>query len=93
MDKNEAKAIAESELESYRAMPYELIAAKIGYPESFERQSSDGHSYQVEFHCFYDDSYDRNIRVICNVSYSGWTYFSPVSDDFIIAPDGSFIGE
>jgi len=93
MDKNEAKAIAESELESYRAMPYEQIAAKIGYPESFERPGSDGESYRVEFDCFYDDSYDRNIRVSCNVSYSGWTDFFPVSNDFIIAPDGSFVGE
>jgi hypothetical protein len=93
MDKNEARAIAECELEAYRAMSYEEIITKLGEQESFERVSEKGEPYQIEFEFFYDDAEEKNIRVSAAVSYSGWTYFSPVSDDFIMAPNGSFVGE
>ncbi len=93
MDKYEAKAIAEKDLEYYRAMPYEVIAGKIGEAESFERINEQGEPYQIEFNFFYDDNESENIRVGGIVSYSGWTDFFPVSNDFIIAPDGKFIGE
>lgn len=93
MDKFKAKAIAERDLEFYRAMSYEEIATKIGELESFERVNGKGESYQIEFDFFFDDSEEENIRVIGMVSYSLWTDVSPVSSDFVIAPDGEFIGE
>ena len=94
MDKNEARAIAEKDLEFYRAMSYEEIVAKIGEQESFERVSERGEPYQIEFDFFYDDYLEqKDIRVIGMVSYSLWTDFSPVGSDFIIAPDGKFVGE
>ena len=93
MDKPEARAIAETDLEYYRAMPYEELARKIGHAESFERVSERSEPYQIEFDFFYDDHETGNIRVAGIVSYSGWTDFFPVSNDFIIAPNGEFIGE
>ena len=88
MDKTEAIEIAEKELESYRVMSYAEIAKKIGEAESFERISDRGEPYQIEFDFFYDDKLDKSIRVIGMVSHSAWTDFSPVSNDFIIAPNG-----
>ena len=93
MNKAEARAIAERDLEFYRAMPYEEIANRIGAAESFERVSRQGEPYQIEFDFFYDAAEKQNIRVVGMVSYSLWTDFSPVSEDFIIAPDGTFISE
>lgn len=93
MDKNEARAIAEKGLECYRAKSYKEIAAKIGGQESFERVSEKGEPYQIEFDFFYDGFEKKNIRVLGMVSYSLWTDVSPVSSDFIIAPDGRFVGE
>ena len=93
MDKNEARAIAEKDLEFYRAMSYEEIARKIGNAASFERVSEKGEKYQIEFDFFYDGFEETDIRVVGMVSYSLWTDFSPVSSDFIIAPDGTFVGE
>ncbi len=93
MDKIEARAIAEKDLEFYRAMSYEQIAAKIGESESFERVSEQGEPYQIEFNFFYDDHEAENIRIMGIVSYSGWTDIFPVSNDFIVAPNGDFVGE
>jgi len=93
MDKTEAKMIAENDLEVYRTLSYEEIVGKIGNQENFERVSENGEPYQIEFDFFYDDAASGNIRVAGIVSYSGWTDFFPVSNDFIIAPDGKFIGE
>jgi len=93
MDKAEARLVAEKDLEFYRAMSYEQIAAKVGKQENFERISENGEAYQIEFDFFYDDNESGNIRVGGTVSYSRLTDFLPVSNDFIIAPDGKFIGE
>lgn len=38
-------------------------------------------------------SYDGAIRVIGSIDDGGWRAFRPLSDDFIRAPDGTFVGE
>ena len=93
MEKVEALRIAERDLEFYRRLSYQEIAAKRGTQESFERTREADEQYQIEFDFFDDDSESGNIRVCGMVSYSFWTDLSPVSSDFIIGPDGSFIGE
>lgn len=93
MDKAEAIAIAERDLQYYRKMSYDQIEARLGKQESFERVSEIGEPYQIEFDFFYDDAESGNIRVVGMVSYSGWTDFFPVSNDFIMTRDGSFVGE
>lgn len=93
VDKSEAKAIAEKELQFYRGLPHGQIAAKIGTQESYERVSERGEPYQIEFDFFYDDAESGNIRVVGMVSYSGWTEFFPVGSAFIVAQDGTFVGD
>lgn len=93
MDKIEAEQLAEMELESYRSLKYEAIATKLGTQDCFERETEDGNKYSVEVDFFYDDAEEGNIRVIAMISNSLWTSISPFSSDFIVAPDGSFIGE
>lgn len=74
-------------------MSYEEIFSRIGKQESFERVSEKNEPYQIEFDFFVDDQDSGNIRVAGIVSFSWWTDFFPVSNDFIMAPDGKFIGE
>ena len=93
VDKHKAAEVAGEELSSYRALSYDELVSKIGYAESFERISETGEPYQIEVDFHFDDSKEQNIRVVAMVSYSWWTDFSPVSSDFIMAPDGSFVGE
>ncbi len=93
MDKSEAHAVAEKELESYRSVPYEKLFLLLNTQESFERVSEKNEVYQIEFDFMFDDHDQKTIRVWAIVSYSFWTDFVPVSTSFIIAPNGDFIGE
>jgi hypothetical protein len=89
----EALRIVERYLETYRRLDYSELVLKIGEQETFDGKSEAGEKYQVEIDFFYDDEQTKNLRVAGSVSFGLITDFAPVADDFIIAPDGSFIGE
>jgi hypothetical protein len=42
---------------------------------------------------FWDGREEENLRVIAAIDDGGWRALSPLSEDFIVAPDGSFVGE
>jgi hypothetical protein len=52
-----------------------------------------GIEYQVEIVAFWDDKPHGDLRVSGGVDDGGWRALHPLSDDFIMAPDGSFVGE
>lgn len=93
MDKSEALNILEEELAQYRSLRYSDLLKKTGEPEYFERITATGEKYQIEVDFFIDDEERKTIRVLAAISYSFWTDFSPICSDFIIAPDGKFVGE
>ena len=93
MNNVDAKKLAERELEGYRKLSYQEIVSKIGEPEIFERIDDEGEPYRVEIEFFYHSADMNDIRVSAAVSYSFWTDLVAVSSDFIIAPDGTFVGE
>jgi len=93
VNKAEATSIIENELAQYRKLPYEELVWKIGEQETFEKMNEKGEDYQIEIDFFFDDEKEKTLRVVGMISYSFWTDFSPVCSDFIIAPDGKFIGE
>ncbi len=93
MDKTQALAIAEKELELYRALSYDEIASRLGTKESFGSSGENGDEYGVEIEFIYDGEKWGPIRVWAAVSYSFWSDFSPVVNTFILAPSGEFIDE
>lgn len=93
MDKIEAMTVAAALLEQLRALPFEQIAQRLeSRQETHEVAGPSGTLYQVEAQAF-RDSKAGNLRVMVSVDDGGRRAFAPVSDDFIIAPDGSFVGE
>jgi hypothetical protein len=52
-----------------------------------------GTRYQVEITAFWDSGKPGNLRVLAAIDDGGWRAFKPLSTDFIMAPDGSFVGE
>ena len=58
-----------------------------------EVDGSSGRWYQIETSVFWDGAKDRDLRVIVSIDDGGWRAFAPMTDDFIMAPDGSFVGE
>lgn len=81
-------------LADYRTRSYEFWLQNVdGDPICFEFQADNGVDCQVEISVFWDDRPDSDIRVILSIDDGGWRAFLPVTDSFIIAADGTFVGE
>ena len=94
MNTVEAKSLLENELSRYRKRSYAELLSLLDQPETFERVSQSGTVYQIEIEVFFDDDSQRStLRVSGTIDDGGLRAFSPLCDDFLIAPDGSFVGE
>jgi hypothetical protein len=49
--------------------------------------------YQGEVQVMWDDKPDGAIRVMASIDDGGCRAFVPLTDDFILAPDGTFVDE
>lgn len=98
-------AILRDHLASYRRMPHHELAARIGSPlhglDVIDGTTQGGTLYTIETNILWDDRSKRQIRVIASLSTGrrgcllGFIpAFSPdVADEFILAPDGTFLGD
>jgi hypothetical protein len=93
MDDKEAESILTQHLSLYRAVPYPGLVQRIDTVEVTEVTAPSGAVYQLEFQFFWESSPNREIRVLGSIDDGGFRAFKPLCDDFIIAPDGSFVGE
>jgi len=94
MNNVEAKTILAEEIARYRQRSYQELLALLDQSESCERTAASGTVYQIQMQVFYDEEPKRTLRVVGMIDDGGLrTFISPLSDDFIIAPDGSFVGE
>lgn len=50
-------------------------------------------AYQLESEVLWDGNAGGDIRVLVAVDGGGVSAFKPLTGDFILAPDGSFVGE
>jgi len=93
MDKTEAKKILTEQLEQYRKRSHSELTQLIDQPEALEVMGGSGTRYGLEFEVFWDDKPGKDVRVIGTIDDGGWHAFRPLSDDFIMRNDGSFVGE
>jgi len=93
MTRIEALRIIEQYLETYRRLDYSELILKIGEQETFEGENEAGEKNQIEIDFFYDDEKTKNFRITGMISFNLATDYAPVTSDFIISPDGKFIGE
>jgi hypothetical protein len=93
MDKKEAGALLVEQLGAYRARPYADLIACIGQVGSVEIAGASGRPYQVEVNVLWDDRPGGAVRVIASIDDGGLSAFAPMTDSFIKASDGSFVGE
>jgi hypothetical protein len=93
MDETEATTILESELARYRKMSYVDLWDLAEEPRIAEIIGASGVTYQVEAQAWWDDASRTNIRVLLSIDDGSWRSFLPLSRDFLVAPDGSFVGE
>ena len=95
MNEAEARSILSQELSHYRENSYqELLAlALIDSCETVERISPSGTTYQIQMQVVFDDKPRKTLRVMGAIDDGGWRALLPLGDSFIMAPDGSFVGE
>jgi hypothetical protein len=91
----EAKRVLDGVVAELRRETYGTLVARYLH-ESDERAvvAESGVQYQVEVQALWDDPRNPgNLRVITAIDDGGWRSFRPLSADFIVASDGSFVGE
>ena len=97
MDKVEARTVLAAALEPLRQLTYdELVARMLDSIETIEVVGPSGASYQIELQGFWDDPRrpGEALRVLGAIDDGTLrAAFHPLDDGFLVAPDGSFLGE
>ena len=94
MDKLEAAKILQDHISRFRAKPYAELATLIGNVQVHDATGTSGADYTLEFDVLWDGDPKGDIRVIGAIDDGTFpSAFSPLSDDFILSPDGTFVGE
>jgi hypothetical protein len=93
MSREIARAIIKDRLKELRKLSYAELAKLVGQVSCDRIKRPDGEEYQVETEARWDSKRGSDIRVIVAADGPGASAFKPVTDSFIIAADGSFIGE
>lgn len=89
----EAQAILKREILRLRSLPYDDLVRYLE-PYAFEITAPSGRMFQVEVEALWDDRKRGHLRVIVSMDAgTGWRVRPYKSDDFIITPNGTFIGE
>jgi hypothetical protein len=91
---HEAATWVVSEIERLRSLSYGDLRALESQREHRPMETADGSTLGLETQVFWDDRQRQNLRVMVDV----WDPSKRISrsiakDDFIRAPDGSFVGE
>jgi hypothetical protein len=98
VDRSEASHVAERRLRDLRALSYSDLLRRYSRDEGNEpvweeTEGPSGTRYNLKLYAFWDSS-PPNLRVWVNADDGSKSAFKrPVSSTFIIAPDGTFIGE
>ncbi len=95
MDKREARDLLAKELERYRTQTWEQLQRLLKTSESSEVKGRSGTTYQIKIHACWDDwGSGGDLRVMGGIDDGSlWRAMRPLCDDFIMAPDGSLVGE
>lgn len=84
-----AEVTSEVRREAYGA----LVAQYLRDSEHRTVAGESGANYQVEVQALWDGPELGHLRVMISIDDGGWRAVKPLSTDFIVAPDGSFVGE
>jgi hypothetical protein len=94
MDKEEARGILAQQIARLRQLSHGDLQRYVKDEEHMEVKGESGAEYQVEVQSLWDEGRPGgNLRVMVSIDDGGLRAIFPLSEDFIIAPDGSFVGE
>lgn len=93
MNSAEARAILLEESAKYRAKSYEDLLTLLGHQDCYEVEGPSWVRYQLEIQAVWDNKPNDVLRVMAAIDDRGIRAFFPMMDDFLITPDGRFVGE
>ena len=93
MDLEEAHTVLLVELERYRDNTHGELQRLLSEQDVKEVRGASGTVYQVEIEAVWDDRVGGALRVLGHIADGGIRAFAPLTRDFIVAPDGSFVDE
>jgi hypothetical protein len=89
VDKSEARQVAQAQIAELRRQSWtELRDSYLDKPGSTEVTGASGAEYQLEIQAVWDGKPNGDLRVIVAVDDGGLSAFAPISESFIVAPDG-----
>jgi hypothetical protein len=93
IDKKEARQLLEAATRRLRMKSRHELEQLLKEQETGTVVGPSGTTYQTEAQAFWDDKKGRDLRVLVSIDDGGWRAMAPMSESFIVAPDGSFVGE
>ena len=93
MDKAEAQSILHEELVAFRKLPYRRLKELIAAPQTKAVRGPSGAEYQLEIQVVLDNQPGGVLRVLASIDDGTWSALRPQCDDFLVAPDGTFVDE
>jgi hypothetical protein len=94
MDKLEARRILDRRIAELREEPYERLKSHwLHQPDCEQITADSGAKYQVEIEALWDDEFAGHLRLVASIDDGGWRALVPITEGFIVASDGSFVGE
>lgn len=94
MDRKEALTILRERMAWLRTRSYDELLQCLGNPISVEVVGPSGQEYQIEIEAMWDAEPKTDLRVFASIDDGSLRWATaPLSETFIILPDGSFVGE
>jgi hypothetical protein len=93
VDGTEASDLLRQQLRAWRSRAYQELVDQVGESHQSDVKGLSGTGYQVSVQVIWDGDPQGDIRVIGSIDDGGWRVFVPLTDAFIMAPDGSFVDE
>jgi hypothetical protein len=93
MNEEEARQLLEEQLAHYRGIGYTGLLQLLETRDVCMLHGPSGTRYQIEIQAVWDDRKGGDLRVIGSIDDGGWRALRPLSSDFIVRPDGTFVGE
>ena len=95
MDKEEARQVLSEQHVQCRKKTYAELKGLLDNPDTFELIGGSETTYQIEYQIIWDNpGVNDDLRVLLSIDDASLrSSFFPISQDFAVSPDGSFVGE
>lgn len=93
MDSDEASGLLRQLLDLYRTRSHHELQSLIAESEVIELVGPSGTRFCIEVLAVWDSKAGGDLRVIGSIDDGGWRAFRPLTDDFIMRPDGTLVSD